>query len=549
LGPDPLDYFSPALSGRINLDAMSWPTFNISDWSGPVTMVLGFMLATVIGIVIGPFCIRFARTVGAVDRPGGRKTHRGTIARLGGLIVFFSTWIAFGVLVKTGFLTILESRLADIGWVFMGGTAMLIVGAFDDKLDLPAKLKLLIQLSVAILVVWLGNFTFDKINIPGIGLIELGWLAMPITIVWVAGITNATNLVDGVDGLAGGVSLIIAASIALISVHQGEYLTGCLAACLAGGCLGFLRYNANPAKVFLGDSGTLFIGMTLAALSLKTSNKTVVAGSMMVPILLLGYPTLDTALVMLKRKLRGKPMFAGDRSHIHHKLLQMGLNPRQAVLVLYLFCGLFCVLALGLALGQPVMVVVGAVGLIGSLLLGYYRLGYRTAFSGQSLTTIRPLFKAAFNHFNASRRMLSQAKSRREAILALTSHAPMFNVKGLLIILPSAKGTRRRRSVWLRHPGASQLEHMPGGQPGTLFKQSDRVRSKQTRITVRVAWGDPSLPTEVVTEHRALFLQLCRQFESRMAKLTPVDTDEPRGEGPGQLNAAGQGAPGSGGAP
>lgn len=512
-------------------------------------MVLGFMLATVIGIVIGPFCIRFARSVGAVDRPGGRKTHRGTIARLGGLIVFFSTWISFGVLVKTGFLTIPDSRMADLGWVFIGGTAMLIVGAFDDKLDLPAKMKLFIQLGVSILVVWLGNFTFDKINMPGIGLITLGWLAMPITIIWVAGITNATNLVDGVDGLAGGVSLIIAASIALISVHQGEYLTGCLAASLAGGCLGFLRYNANPAKIFLGDSGTLFIGMTLAALSLKTSNKTVVAGSMMVPILLLGYPTLDTALVMLKRKLRGKPMFAGDRSHIHHKLLQLGLNPKQAVLVLYLFCGLFCVLALGLALGQPLMVAVGGLGLVGALLLGYYRLGYRVAFSGQSLTAMRPLFKAAFNHFNNSRRLLAKSSSRREAILALTSHAPMFNVKGLMIILPPAKGTRRRRSLWLRQSGGPQLEHVPGAQPGMLFKGGDRVRSKQTKITVRIAWGEPSLPTEIVTEHRALFLQLCRQFEAKIARLTPVDTDEPRGEGPGQLNVMSSTAARTGSAP
>ncbi len=532
------------------MDAMNWPTLQISELSGPITMVLGFMLATIAGIVIGPLCIRFARSVGAVDRPGGRKTHRGTIARLGGLIVYFSTWISFGVLVKTGFLTIESHRLADIGWVFLGGTAMLVVGAFDDKLDLPAKLKLFIQLTVSILVVWLGNFTFEKINIPGFGMIDLGWAAMPITIIWVAGITNATNLVDGVDGLAGGVSLIIAGSIALISVNQGEYLTGCLAACLAGGCLGFLRYNANPARVFLGDSGTLFIGMTLAALSLKTSNKTVVTGSMMVPILLLGYPTLDTALVMIKRKLRGKPMFAGDRSHIHHKLLQFGLNPRQAVLILYLFCGLFCVLALGLALGQPIMVLGGWAGLVGALGLGYFRLGYRSAFSGKSLTTIRPLFKAAFDHFDSSRRMLAQAQSRREAIVALTTHAPLFNVKGLLIIVPPTKGNRRRRSVWVRPAGSNHLEHVSASQPGardsSLFKGSDRVRSKRTKITVRITWLDPGLPPEVVTEHRALFLQLCRQFEAKMGKLMPTDGDEIRGEGPGSpMKAVGTQSPGT----
>ena len=310
-----------------------------------VSPFISFALAAALALLATPWVKRLAYRIGALDRPSHRRNvTRRTIPRLGGISLFAGCWGAMSLILVASYWMGSEAMELKLWATLLGaGLVMLLLGMIDDKYDLSAKIKLLVQVAVATTVV-LSGVRFEEIGLLGLPSLKLGWASVPLSIFFIVGITNAVNMIDGVDGLAAGSCLIISAAVAIIGALNNSMSIALAGAALAGACAGFLPYNFSPARIFLGDSGSLFAGMSLAILAIAGSAKTAVAGSMLIPVLLLGYPTLDTLLVMLRRRLSGRSMFSGDHGHIHHRLIGRGMSHGQAAITLYIVCLLFCYL-------------------------------------------------------------------------------------------------------------------------------------------------------------------------------------------------------------
>ena len=293
--------------------------------SDATTYILIFASALILAAGSTPLLRMLAPRLGFVDQPAARKMHTSPIPLLGGLAIyaaFLVTLIIFGN----------QFNLTQLVSIFLGATLMSFMGLWDDRRALPAWVKLLGQV-LAAGVLLLSDVTISLFEWP-----ILNWGA---TLLWVVGITNAMNLLDNMDGLSAGVAAIAAGYILLLAAGSGQYLVGGLAAALLGACIGFLFYNLNPAQIFMGDSGSLFIGFLLAALGIKLrfpANVTFV--TWMVPVMVLGMPIADTALVFISRLRRGRnPLTTPGKDHISHRLVRLGHTPREAVLTLYLAGG------------------------------------------------------------------------------------------------------------------------------------------------------------------------------------------------------------------
>lgn len=306
-----------------------------------LVIAASLLMSMVIAFLATPYAIQFARKIGAVDVPlDNRRMHNRPVPRLGGIAII----IAF---IITAIATMRYHRLLiDI---LPGALLIAVLGIVDDVKHLPAWPKFLVQCVAACLPILANKrIVIDSItgfNIFGIHRISFGLFAIPITILWIVGITNAVNLVDGLDGLAAGISSISSFSMLLvILIKMGEsqtlYGVAILTAALAGGCLGLLPYNRNPARVFMGDTGATFLGYTLAVISIQGLFKAYTAISFVVPLLILALPILDTFVAIFRRLREHKSPFTPDRSHIHHKLIDIGLDQRQAVGLLYAVSGI-----------------------------------------------------------------------------------------------------------------------------------------------------------------------------------------------------------------
>ncbi|NLC10635.1 MAG: undecaprenyl/decaprenyl-phosphate alpha-N-acetylglucosaminyl 1-phosphate transferase [Firmicutes bacterium] len=284
-------------------------------------------------LILTPFALRLACRIGALDKPGGRKIHKEPKPLLGGLAVFLAFWLSVAI-----FLPFLGGGRELLG-LFFGTTIILVLGIVDDLKRLSYKIKFAGQ-ALAVLVVLLFNIRIQFLNLPFQGTIFLGAFVIPLTVLWLVGVTNAVNLIDGVDGLASGVAAINAVVIAYLTWGEIPLVTF-MALALAGAVLGFLPYNFSPAKIFLGDAGSLFLGFTLAVLAIMGLTKQVTFTTLLVPVLVLGLPIADTLFAILRRLKNKKPVFQADRGHLHHKLLDWGLSTRQTVLLLYLSSGYF----------------------------------------------------------------------------------------------------------------------------------------------------------------------------------------------------------------
>ena len=315
--------------------------------------IVSMIVAMGVTSVLTPSVIRLAHRLGAMDLPGGRKTHGGPIPRIGGVAVFFGFVAGLGAAaLLAGFL--LEPMQVHVYWpgLVIAATVIFLVGLADDLWGLRYYWKFAAQIVCAVYV-WNSGFRVDLITQPIGGSTELGWLSLPITVLWIVGITNAVNLIDGLDGLAVGTALITTLATAVIAVAMKNL--GVAAACvaLAGSLIGFLRYNFNPAQIFLGDSGSMFLGFVLAVASARGSQKLPTAVVILVPLLVLALPLIDTGLAVVRRLYRLSHhgyesdrraryvlrnlnhVFLPDRDHIHHRLIDSGLSHRGAVLVLY----------------------------------------------------------------------------------------------------------------------------------------------------------------------------------------------------------------------
>ncbi len=298
---------------------------------------MAFLAALVVGAVLTPAVRAVARRFGALDHAlTSRKLHGKPIPRLGGaaiVVAFYAPLVAL-LFVDTETGRHFLAQPSKAFGLFAGGLAIAALGVWDDLHGAGAKTKLTVQFVVAAGMYAIG-FRIDHVANPFGAPLELGVLGLPFTVLWIAGVVNAMNLIDGLDGLAGGVAFIAIATTFAISVLRIEPLMILFTAALGGAVLGFLFYNFNPASIFMGDTGSMFLGFVLATASIQRGQKASTAIAIVVPIVALGVPIADTLLAMMRRAARGVPLFSGDRGHIHHRLLGLGLSHRQTVLVLY----------------------------------------------------------------------------------------------------------------------------------------------------------------------------------------------------------------------
>jgi UDP-GlcNAc:undecaprenyl-phosphate GlcNAc-1-phosphate transferase len=313
--------------------------------------ILALFIALVAVAAATPVVRLVAVRLGAVAEPGGRHIHRTVIPRLGGLAIAFGFFVAM-----TGVWFLAPSLRDDLQGpglrtlgVVAGALAMTAVGAIDDTKGIRALYKLGLQVVVAVFAFGCG-LRIDGVHLPIFGDIALYWMALPVTILWIVGIINAVNLIDGLDGLAAGVVFFAATTNLVVAWLGGSVPGAVVSAAIAGSVLGFLFYNFNPARIFMGDSGSYFLGFVIATSSLGAKASTAV--SLLVPVLALGVPIFDTLFAMVRRVLERRSVFSPDRGHIHHRLLDMGLTHRRAVVIIYAVCAVFTLSAIGVSLGR-----------------------------------------------------------------------------------------------------------------------------------------------------------------------------------------------------
>lgn len=299
----------------------------------PVTAIV---IALGLALLVTPAVKKFAIKLGALDRPDQRKVHKRVMPRLGGLAIYLSFVAAV--------LLTMDITMQVCG-ILVGGTMIVILGFVDDTRGLSPRFKLAGQIAAAAAVIPFGLEVNSLTNpfsneMP----IALGYLSIPVTVLWIVSVTNAVNLIDGLDGLAGGTTFISALTLAGVvwieTTTSGFLVPGqseavALALILAASIVGFLRYNFYPAKIFLGDSGSMYLGFSMAALSIMGMAKSATFISVIIPVVILGIPLLDTVFAIVRRYCGHRPIFQPDKEHLHHRLLQMGLSHRQAVLSIY----------------------------------------------------------------------------------------------------------------------------------------------------------------------------------------------------------------------
>jgi UDP-GlcNAc:undecaprenyl-phosphate/decaprenyl-phosphate GlcNAc-1-phosphate transferase len=337
-----------------SLAAAAAPLLNISIyWLCGLT----FILALITCAIVTPLVRRMAFAVGVFDEPDGeRRIHSHPTPRLGGIAIYVGFMLALfamlNVALSNNFVIhhyLGTDDLAHIIGLLFGGTLMLGVGLWDDIMGMRPRRKLAAQACVALIAIVLYKFSIEGFTLPHVGYINLGWWSIPFTLFWYLGMVNAINFLDGLDGLVTGVTLIASITMILVSLWHHEYLVAITMCALGGAAAGFLPFNYNPARIFMGDGGSLFIGFVLASASVMGTEKVSVAISLAVPLLVLALPIFDTASVILKRLRKRTPIFLADRSHMHYQLLEFGLSQRQVVIVLYLVCGILGAIALVLS--------------------------------------------------------------------------------------------------------------------------------------------------------------------------------------------------------
>lgn len=350
--------------------------------------LLIFALAFIGCVFATPVVTRLASWTGAIDRPDQfRRIHKGAIPRMGGLAIAIGLIVSLLPLLTGGYLQ--DWNLFAETWtgqwsVILAAAIILLVGVIDDSRGIGPRVKLLGQ-TAAVLVLFAGGIRIEKIALLGIELpmsypqtiflgaksITIDVPSLLVTLLWFLGCMNVWNLIDGMDGLASGVGLLVSGTLMLVALHQGNLGSAALAAALAGSLAGFLLYNWHPACIFLGDSGSLLLGLLIGVIGVQDSLKGTTAVSILFPLLAMGLPISDTMMAIFRRWVRNLPLSSADRRHVHHLLIGLGLNPRQAALLLYSLTGFLCgVVLIGVAFKNEFLaLVLGISGCLAFLLI------------------------------------------------------------------------------------------------------------------------------------------------------------------------------------
>ncbi len=344
---------------------------NFSEW---VRIVLAFLVAFLVAYLMTPPVKRFAEHTGAIDVPkDGRRVHDHPIPRMGGLAIFMGFVLSVLLFVNIS---------TQVIGLLLGATIIAVLGGVDDIVSLRPLVKLAGQILAAVVAIRCG-IVFDTISNPNFfsanTFVPIGALAVPLTLLWIVGCTNAVNLIDGLDGLAVGVSAISSLTMLVASLYVSSPVVSILLSALVGGCVGFMPYNLNPAKIFMGDVGSQFLGFVLSTVSIMGLFKFHAIISFIVPVLALAVPLTDTIFAFFRRIAHGQSPFKADRGHLHHRLLAMGMDQKQAVAVIYGISALLGLVAVLLTGDSPVLrVVCLALALIVSLVVWIFVFRHNT---------------------------------------------------------------------------------------------------------------------------------------------------------------------------
>ncbi len=350
-----------------------------------ILMIYVFAAAFIFTFVATPNARRLAFKIGegAVDKPrDARRMHKKPTPRIGGLAMIF------GFIVPIITILLFSKISGDSSFwgqysiasrqtvgMFIALAIIVVMGFIDDCKDLPAKLKFLVQICAALIVIFVGDIKIDVFTNPNFlsdnpYLVLPEWLSVIVTVIWIVFITNAVNFIDGLDGLAAGVSAIMSVSLVFISIRVGEYPIAIMGIALMGSCFGFLPFNFNPAKIFMGDTGSTFLGFMLATLSIQGVFKSYAVISFAVPLLILGLPLFDALFAMIRRILHGESPMKADRGHLHHRLVDMGFSQKQTVFILYAISGVLGITAVLLAESGVLRAILVVIAMIMLLLIG-----------------------------------------------------------------------------------------------------------------------------------------------------------------------------------
>ncbi|MFL5291594.1 MAG: glycosyltransferase family 4 protein [Myxococcales bacterium] len=472
--------------------------------------IVVFALALFVAAAMTPFLIQMARRRGLVDKGDARKVHKRPTPRIGGVAIvsgFFAPLIALAFVpghVQTFF------AANKSAWVLLGcAAAIAALGLFDDLKGASPKQKFVIQFAVAIVMVTVGGYRIENLQIPFGGMHPVGMLAGPISVLWIVGIVNAVNLIDGLDGLAGGVALIVVATNLVLGLTHGDAMTVLVMTALAGGIIGFLFYNLNPAQIFMGDTGSLFLGFVLAATSLRTGNGSSSAWALLVPVLALGLPIADTLLAFTRRALRGQSPFHPDREHIHHKLLDLGLTHRQVVLALYGTCVCLCSAALLLSFSSSrtnafIVIVVAALSTYAVHQIGVFKPRPATAEKGVDV-------RAAIAEISDR---LQRAKHVSEVLECVSAITPAVGASHV--------------SAWTsRSAGGIAATSASVAKPMSAESGWFRARYPLTDVGgfIEVTWADGRAALDATEE--AALNDVSGHFASALRRVTTTRTDTP----------------------
>ncbi len=321
----------------MNVAALGYTSF-WHELGDHLEVVWGLGVACAVVVLLTPAVGGMARLLGVVDQPGGRRLHTRPIPRLGGLALFL------GVIVPA--LAFLDLT-AETRGILLGAAVATTVGAIDDFRGLRPWEKLAGQVGAAVIPVSFGVW-IDHFTLPFVGVHELsGWVGKPLTVVWIVAIMNMVNFLDGLDGLAAGVCAIAGGTFSVIALSLGKPNAAIISAIVLGACLGFLRHNFYPARIFMGDSGAMLLGFVLATVAVQGLLKTAATVALFFPLLVLAVPILDTGFVIAKRLKYRQPVYAADRAHLHYRFLDIGFSQRRATLTIWLWCATLAAAALG----------------------------------------------------------------------------------------------------------------------------------------------------------------------------------------------------------
>ncbi len=460
--------------------------------------VFAFLLAAVSCALLTPIVRGLALKVGAISNPGGRNINERAIPRLGGIAIAAAFLIPLVTIfaAESTVAAVLRAEWRKLAGLLLGAFLLAGVGVLDDTRRVRALHKLLAQV-VAATIAYVAGFHMDAVRLPLVGNLSMGVFGLPVTVLWIVGIVNAINLIDGLDGLAAGVVFFAGITNLVVAIVSHDIFLSALMATMLGAVLGFLFFNFNPARIFMGDSGSYFLGFILGTISVAGSpQKATTTVSILVPILALGLPIFDTLFAMARRFLERRPIFSPDRGHVHHRLLDMGLTHRRAVLLLYAVSVTFTAAAIGVSLGRSwqvgMAILVASTVLIGLVrFVGYFE--YLFLMRRQRARMRSPDAEALRRVLPTIPGLFAVAATDEAVWQILEELLPAAGIAAVEVVMV-ADPVHKKLLTWLAAPEGEAMASVrfPLGE--------DRLARAELRFRWSNATGDVSLQTEVLLQ-------------------------------------------------